>query len=141
MMDETKTENLNDQDSILLSVKSLLGIKDPSMTAFDTDLILHINSALFTLTQIGIGPSEGFVITGPEQTYQDFIEDSSRYAMVKIYLVSRVRLSWDPPQTGSLLQSLREDVREQEYRLNTFAETLTEKQDTEALLAAYQRRW
>lgn len=140
-MDETKTENLNDQDSILLSVKSLLGIKDPSMTAFDTDLILHINSALFTLTQIGIGPSEGFVITGPEQTYQDFIEDSSRYAMVKIYLVSRVRLSWDPPQTGSLLQSLREDVREQEYRLNTFAETLTEKQDTEALLAAYQRRW
>lgn len=140
-MDEPIVETVNDRDSILLSVKSLLGIKDPSITAFDTDLILYINSALFTLNQIGIGPPEGFTITGPDETYQDFLEDESKYAMVKIYLVSRVKLSWDPPQTGSLLQNLKEDVREQEYRLCTFAETIDNNQDADALIAAYKRRW
>ena len=46
-------------DSILTSVKKLLGITE-ECTDFDADLIMHINSVLMILTQIGVGPSEGF---------------------------------------------------------------------------------
>lgn len=112
----------DDKESILNSVKSLLGIKDPTMTAFDTDIILYINSALATLTQLGVGPSDGFVITGESETYRDFLGDDRRFQMVKIYLVQKVKLGWDPPQTSALMQTLKEEIKEKEWRLNTLVD-------------------
>lgn len=112
----------NEKESILNSVKSLLGIKDPDMTAFDVDLILHINSALSVLTQLGVGPTSGFSISGPDETYEDFLGDTSMYQMVKIYLVQKVKLAWDPPQTSSLLQTLKEEIKEKEWRLNALVD-------------------
>ncbi len=131
---------MDEKESILLSVKSLLGIKDPSMTAFDTDLILHINSAIATLTQIGVGPENGFLITGSDETYKDFLGSDNRYAMVKIYLVHKVRLAWDPPQTSSLIQVLKEQILEEEWRLNTLVETSDVTESVEDQLEAYRMK-
>lgn len=113
---------MDDKESILNSVKSLLGIKDPEMTAFDTDIILYINSALATLTQLGIGPVDGFVITGPNETYRDFLGNDQKFQMIKIYLVHKVKLGWDPPQTSALIQNLKEQVKEEEWRLNALVD-------------------
>ena len=44
-------------DSILLSTKKSLGLGS-SYEAFDPEIIMHINSALFDANQIGIGPAE-----------------------------------------------------------------------------------
>ena len=46
-------------DSILESIKALLG-PDSAYTVFDQDLLIHINTALATLTPIGGGPANGF---------------------------------------------------------------------------------
>lgn len=131
---------MDEKESILNSVKSLLGIKDPSMDAFDTDLILHINSAIATLTQIGVGPSSGFLISGPTESYKDFLGNDSKYQMVKTYLVHKVQLSWDPPQTSSLLSNLKEQIREEEYRLNMMVETMDkeDEQETEKQLTRFR---
>ena len=48
-------------DSILTSIKKLLGM-DADYTAFDTDVIIHINTALAILCQLGVGPDKGFRI-------------------------------------------------------------------------------
>ena len=48
-------------DSILTSIKKLLGIAQ-ECTDFDMDLIIHINSVLMILTQLGVGPENGFTI-------------------------------------------------------------------------------
>ena len=40
--------------SILNTIKKMLGL-DANYTTFDTDIIVHINSALMTLTQLGVG--------------------------------------------------------------------------------------
>ena len=49
-------------ESILTSIKKLLGIAE-EYEHFDADLIMHINSVFMILTQLGVGPSEGFRIT------------------------------------------------------------------------------
>ena len=48
-------------DSILTSVKKLLGLAE-GYTAFDADLIMHINSVLMILNQMGVGPEKTFAI-------------------------------------------------------------------------------
>ena len=53
---------MNNTESILTSVKKLLGI-DEGYTPFDPDLIMHINSVFSILTQMGVGPPGGFSIT------------------------------------------------------------------------------
>lgn len=104
-------------DSILLSVKKLLGLTE-EVEEFDQDIIININSAIVTLTQIGVGPSTGFIITSKEDTYQQWLGDVSYVNMVNMYLYYKTRLSFDPPTQTALLESLKEQIRETECRLN-----------------------
>lgn len=46
-------------DSILTSVKKLLGLP-ADYEAFDPDIVMYINTVLMILSQMGVGPKEGF---------------------------------------------------------------------------------
>ena len=59
-------------DSILTSIKKLLGIEE-DYEQFDFDIITHINSVFAILTQLGVGPSEGFWITDKYTIWEDYI--------------------------------------------------------------------
>lgn len=48
-------------DSILTSVKKLLGLP-ADYEAFDPDIIMYINTVLMILSQMGVGPKEGFYL-------------------------------------------------------------------------------
>lgn len=61
-------------ESILTSIKKLLGI-DENYTHFDADIIMHINSVFSILTQMGVGPANGFSISGKDDTWSAFITD------------------------------------------------------------------
>lgn len=102
-------------DSILTSIKKLLGITE-EYTQFDPDLIIHINSIFFTLNQLGVGPEEPFSITGATEEWTDFTTD--KLNAVRTYVGLRARLYFDPPTNSSLLNSMKDDVRELEWRLN-----------------------
>ena len=78
-------------DSILTSIKKLLGIIE-EYEHFDPDLIMHINSVFMVLTQLGVGPVNGFAIHGKEETWTDFISDDSRLELVKSYMHLKVKL-------------------------------------------------
>ena len=104
-------------DSILLTVKKGIGI-DPSYEAFDPDIIMHINSVLFILTQEGIGPKEGFNITGQVETWEDFLEESNaKLSAVQSYVTLKTRLLFDPPQSGTLNEQITKLISELEWRL------------------------
>lgn len=107
--------------SILNSTKKILGIAS-SYTAFDLDIITHINTAFSTLTQLGVGPAEGFMIEDDTATWADFIVDDIQLNSVKSYVYLRVRLLFDPPATSYLITASQEQVRELEWRLNTHRE-------------------
>lgn len=102
-------------NSILLTIKKMLGL-DAGYEAFDTDIIVHINSALFTLMQIGVGPAEGFIVTGPSETWSDFLDSHRDLESVKSYVYMRTRLAFDPPQSSSVIKVLEDMCREYEWR-------------------------
>ena len=81
---------------------------------------MHINTVLFVLTQIGVGPSEGFVITGEEDTWNDFIPEETLVKMqsIKTYIYLKVKLIFDPPTSSTAMTALNDLIAEMEWRLN-----------------------
>ena len=90
---------------------------------FDEELVLHINTALMILAQIGVG--KGFSIHGYEETWTDLISDMSKLEMIKTYIYLKVRMIFDPP-TGSVAETFNNQIAELEWRINVVAETHTE---------------
>lgn len=109
-------------DSILTSVKKLLGITE-ECTDFDADIIMHINSTLMILTQIGVGPPEGFFIEDETVSWVDFIEDINKLEAVKTYVYMRVRLMFDPPSSSAVMDAMNRTINELECRLNLAVES------------------
>jgi len=110
------------EDTILESVKNILGIPS-DQKPFDQELILHINSVLFTLRQLGVVPDKGFVLETGEETWNQFFETTSyTKADVAAYIGYKVRIAFDPPTNQSLLTSYKEMVSELEWRLNSMRE-------------------
>lgn len=104
-------------DSILNSIKKLLGSYEDD-TDFDIDLIININTALAILTQLGVGPSEGFSITGSTETWSDFIDLSmASMEQVKLYVYLRVKLIFDPPMSSTVIEAYKRQMDELEWRL------------------------
>ena len=104
-------------ESILTSIKKMLGISE-EYTHFDEDLIMHINSALAVLGQLGVGPSIGFFIEDDTAVWSDFIPDLNRLQFIKTYVYEKVKLVFDPPSSSSALQALNESIKELEWRIN-----------------------
>lgn len=107
------------EESILTSVKHALGIDDPSYTPFDPDIIMHINSIINVLNQLGISPDdENFTVTDETTKWSDYRSDMTNLQMIKSYIYMRVRLLFDPPSSASVINVLNETIKELEFRLN-----------------------
>jgi GDP-D-mannose dehydratase len=107
--------------SILTSVKKNLGI-DVSYTAFDEDIIMHINSAFSTLEQLGVGPEGGFAISDATAVWASFLGTDARLNSAKTYVYLSVRLLFDPPSTSYLITAMEKQKEELGWRLNVTRE-------------------
>jgi hypothetical protein len=107
-------------DSILDTTKKLLGL-EPDYTAFDPDIITHINSVFFSLRQLGIGPDSAFMILDKDSKWSEFQGEHDINA-VKSYMALRVRLLFDPPTTSFALEAMNKQVEEFEWRLHVHME-------------------
>jgi hypothetical protein len=108
-------------DSILNSTKKILGL-DAAYTPFDLDVITHINAAFSILNQLGVGPIEGFVIEGPEETWEDYPVPMNQLTLVRTYVFLKTRMLFDPPTTSFLIEATNNQIKEYEWRLNVFRE-------------------
>lgn len=104
-------------DSILDSIKKILGMP-PEYDAFDTDLVIHINSVFGILAQLGVGPEGGFSISDSTTLWKSYLGNYKDLEMVKSYIALKVRLVFDPPTVGSVMDAMKEQIREFEWRLN-----------------------
>lgn len=109
-------------DSILTTVKMMNGIVE-EYNHFDPQLIVHINTVLMTLTQIGVGPAEGFYIEDDSTTWDEYLVDPMKLQAVKTYIALRVKLLFDPPSSSSLIESYKRQIDELEWRIRLDAET------------------
>lgn len=105
------------ETSILTSIKKMLGVAEDYIE-FDEDIITHINSVFLNLTQLGVGPEEGFMIEDDTAVWEDFIDDSIKLQAVKTYMYLKVKLLFDPPLSSSVTESFTRMIAELEWRLN-----------------------
>lgn len=107
---------------ILETIKLMLG-PDVSDETFDTDIIVHINTALSTLTQLGVGPADGYAIEGYSETWDDFIgSNNPKLQGVISYVYLRVRLLFDPPSSSSVAAGMEKTIDQLEWRLSVAKE-------------------
>lgn len=111
-----------DMESILNSIKKLLGIAE-DYDHFDSDIIMHINSVFTTLTQLGVGPEDGFSINDEAEKWEDFLPEERMIHSVKSYMFMKVKLMFDPPLSSAVIECTKEQIREMEWRLQIAAET------------------
>ena len=110
------------ENSILTSTKKILGIAE-DYTVWDLDIITHINSVFSDLTQLGVGPVNGFMIEDATATWDEFIGTDLNLNRVKTYMHLRVRLLFDPPATSYAITAMEEQVKQLEWRLNVQRES------------------
>lgn len=114
-------------ESILTSIKKTLRIAE-EYTHFDVDIITHINSALGVLTQLGVGPPEGFSIKDANAIWTDFIPADSNLEFVKSYIHMKVKLIFDPPLSSAVIESINRMISELEWRIQVAAEPVEQLQ-------------
>jgi hypothetical protein len=109
------------EESILKSVKKILMIPedDPS---FDLDVTTHINATFSILSQLGVGPVEGFFIEDDTDLWTDFDVPEPQRNLAKTYIQLKVKLLFDPPGTSFALDAMKNQIEEYEWRLNSLRE-------------------
>ena len=114
------TDILN--ESILGTIRTMLGPSE-DYTHFDPEIVPHINAAFNRLKQLGVGPEEGFYITGADETWSEFFGDGLVVPMTISYIFFKVKLSFDPPSSSSAAEAYNKMISEYEWCANVDAET------------------
>ena len=109
-------------ESILDSVKNSLGLT-AEYDVFDPVIIMHINSVFSNLTQIGVGPAQGFMIEDAQATWDAFLEPDHVKNMIKGFVYAKVRLAFDPPPTSFHIAAIEKQAAEYEWRLYAYKDT------------------
>lgn len=117
---------VNVTDSILTSTKIAMGVI-PEYDSFDNQILMLINSAFSTLSQVGIGPDDGFSIDDDSTTWNEYLDGKRILNMVIQYVHIYVRLSFDPPQNSFAVQSMKDQLNELIWRINVQAEKMNKK--------------
>lgn len=114
--------NISNNDSILTSIKKLMGLTE-EYDAFDQDILILINSVLFELEQIGVKAKDGFTLSDKTAVWSDYSDDDSLLNALKPYIYMKTKLSFDPPTSSGALDSMNRIIDRFEWRINLYADT------------------
>lgn len=109
------------ESSILRGTKKMLGLGD-DYTAFDTDIIIQINSVFSILQQLGVGPSDGFFIEDSSTEWEEYLLEDKGLNMVRTYMYLKVRMLFDPPTTSYMIAAMEKQIEEYEWRIRAHRE-------------------
>ena len=108
-------------NSVLNTTKKLLGL-DADDDSFDSDICIGINSAILTLSQLGLEGNEGFIVTDDTQEWSDYLNDNKILPMVQQYIHLKTKMSFDPPQNSIVCENLKQIITELEWRIRMVSE-------------------
>lgn len=114
--------NISNNDSILTSIKKLMGLTE-EYDAFDQDILILINSVLFELEQIGVKAKDGFVLSDKTAVWSDYSDDDRLLNALKPYIYMKTKLTFDPPTSSGALDSMNRIIDRFEWRINLYADT------------------
>ena len=108
------------EENILTSIKTQLAIM-PEDESYDRELLIFINAAIARLTQLGVGPVQGFAVN--EYTnWSEFVTDITQTSMIEVYVYLKVKSLFDAPTNSSLAKHMEQQINEYEYLLKVESE-------------------
>lgn len=110
------------QESILGTIKKLIGFED-DYTQFDTDLVIHINTAFASLAQIGSNLKEGFFITDKNNLWSEYTTDTAILEPIKMYVYLKTKMVFDPPASSMVIETIKQTINELEFRIQISADS------------------
>lgn len=127
-MEEVNDLSGSTSDSILLSIKKDITGLGADYEYFDEQIIMHINTCIAVLKQLGVG-SNGFRITGPNETWDDYLGDDPRLDLVKSYISLRTIIMFDKTLTTYVVNSINDEIDELEWRIYIAEDEILEEQN------------
>lgn len=109
-------------NDILTATKELLGIPE-DVSEFDSQLVMYINMTFMILNQLGVGPTEPYIVTLTSGSLEEFISDEGCHGLLQMYIYTKVRVLFDPPTTSFVLKALESTLEEYEWRLTDYSST------------------
>ena len=114
--------NISNNDSILTSIKKLMGLTE-EYDVFDQDILILINSVLFELEQLGVKAKDGFSLTDKTVVWSDYSDDDRLLNALKPYIYMKTKLTFDPPTSSGALESMNRIIDRFEWRINLYSDT------------------
>lgn len=117
---------MDENKSILKDIREAVGL-DSSITDFDTDLLMHINSAIGKLNQNGIGT---FLIVEDETQIWKDLQDplqtkgNQYFKMIPLFISLSTKFLFDPPPP-STVEHYSKNIDENLWRLKVAYEEPT----------------
>ena len=108
-------------NSVLNTTKKLLGL-DADDDSFDSDICIGINSAILTLSQLGLEGNEGFIVTDDTQEWSDYLNDNKLLPMVQQYIHLKTKMSFDTPHNSIVCENLKQIITGLEWRIRMVSE-------------------
>ena len=113
---------MSSTNSVLNDIKKLLGIV-PEYEHFDTDILIHINSSMFTMYQLGYNYDPVTNTTkrthvNEDTTWAELLDGKTDLDIIKTLLYMKVRLLFDSPTNSFTIEAMRNIIKEYEWRLN-----------------------
>lgn len=109
-------------ESILNSIKHSLG-SEPNESHFDSQITMHINSAFSKLFQFGVG-TEPFRVQHSTDTWGEVPADDKYIDLVKEFVYLDVWRVFDPPTSGFVLEDIKQQLSELEWRIREACDLL-----------------
>lgn len=118
--------------SILKKIKQLVGVQAEE-THFDADIMVHINSAIMALAQIGLSTAEGFMVVDDSATWDELVPVTNKalQGACQSFIYLKTKLVFDPPNHSFVITALQDSLKETEWRLSIELDKLNESSDTE----------
>lgn len=102
-------------NSVLLTIKKMIGPSE-LYEGFDTDLLVHLNSTLASLSQMGV-VAQGTKVVDENTTWNDLIGDAQDIESIKSYMYLKTRILFDPPANATILNAYQAEIKEFEWRM------------------------
>lgn len=107
-------------ESILEGIRRGCNV-DQECDDFDSDLIPIANSVFSKLSRLKAGAA--FELTSASDIWGDYISDKTLLGFVKPYVYKKVRLSFDPPASSTILDAFKKEVDELEWNIIEYLES------------------
>ena len=109
------------EDKILDSVKQMFGY-EPDYDPFDIDMLIHINSIVATLTQLGVGPDDGLTVD-KDTLWSSLLANDATLNGARSYVFMRLKMLFDASSMPQhLIAAYEKMILQAEERLKMAAD-------------------